>query len=83
MAIERSGAEIARLIDSFLDGSCGEWDWDDFISIGLKSPALEQIRRECAAMPDKYPATEKGHYCNREGKERLREIADELRRESY
>ena len=71
--------EIAKLIDSFLDGSCGEWDWDDFISVRLKDRELEDIRQRCAEVEDKFPPTRQYEWCSDEGERVLRGIADELR----
>jgi hypothetical protein len=42
---ERTAAEVAGYIRNFLEGECGEWDWDDFISIPIADPALETVRK--------------------------------------
>jgi len=71
--------EVANLIISFLDNTCGGWDWDDFISIKLKDPELETVRQECMAVADAYPATNQSAYCNKNGIEVLRSIANKLK----
>jgi len=43
---ERSAEEVAGYIRDFLEGSGGDWDWDDFTSVTIKSPALDSIRDE-------------------------------------
>lgn len=43
---ERSAEEVAGYIRDFLEGSGGDWDWDDFTSATIKSPALDSIRDE-------------------------------------
>ncbi len=43
---DRTPAEVAGYIRDFLDGSGGEWDWDDFTSVPIKDAALEEIRNE-------------------------------------
>jgi len=40
--------EVADIIEKFLDGSGGEWDWDDFTSITIKDAYLDGIRCKCA-----------------------------------
>ena len=40
----------ACLVD-FLAGTGGDWDWDDFTSVPLGDPALDQIRAKAAAVP--------------------------------
>jgi hypothetical protein len=73
-------AEVARYIDDFLAGSGGRWDWDDFISIPLEDPELEVIRKQCAALPDRYPPTQPRQYCSQEGLAELRRLRATLLR---
>ena len=72
-----SSIEVADLIDRFLRGEVGPYEWDDFISIRSRDPRIERVRRECLEIPDRYP-TESG-YCNDAGVARLRELASSLR----
>jgi hypothetical protein len=39
-----------RSIRQFLDGSGGEWDWDNFTSCPLHSRDLDGIRRKAASV---------------------------------
>jgi hypothetical protein len=41
---ERSPEEVAGFIRDFFEDSGGEWDWDDFTSVTIKSPELDSIR---------------------------------------
>ena len=43
---ERSAEEVAGFIRDFIEGTGGDWDWDDFISVPIKDPKLETIRDE-------------------------------------
>jgi len=70
--------ELAKLIDSFLDGSAREWEWDDFISVKQVDPEIEQIRQKCIALPKEFPPTEPRTYCNIEGMNVLKSIAEKL-----
>ena|ERR1017187_3582663 len=45
---DRSTDEVAGFIRDFIEGSGGEWDWDDFISVPIKAPELESIRAEAS-----------------------------------
>ena len=71
--------DVAQLIASFLDGSAGKWDWDDFISVRQRDPTLEAIRLECAALPDLFPPDKEGRYCGAAGLTRLAVIASALK----
>ncbi len=71
--------EVADLIDSFLDGSCGEWDWDDFMYAKLDDPELKDVQARCAGLPEAYPPGHPGEYCGAEGLEVMRGIAARLR----
>ena len=79
MAKKRTREEVALIIERFLAGTGGGWDWDNFCSIEIVDPELDHIRLLCAGAPETYPPTEKGHYCNAQGLDYLRGIADELR----
>ncbi|MDD3020689.1 MAG: hypothetical protein PHX61_06880 [Alphaproteobacteria bacterium] len=70
--------ELASLIRSFVDGSCGEWDWDDFISIKQKDSEIEKVRLELIRIRTNYPAIKKTEYCNEDGTRKLLEIAQTL-----
>ena len=82
MFLVMTKTEIANLIESFLDGSCGEWDWDDFIHTKLNTPELEEIQKRCAYLPQEFPPMERGHYCGAEGFEVLKKMVNDLRRSS-
>jgi hypothetical protein len=76
---ERSRGEVADIIERFVDGICGKWDWDDFISWPIVDPHLDAIRTRCAGMSQEFPTAEKRHYCNEAGMEVLRQMVRELR----
>ncbi|MGO9209099.1 MAG: hypothetical protein ACLPXM_20945 [Terriglobales bacterium] len=76
--IKRTGEEIAKIIDGFLDGTCGKWDWDDLCSIKIEDPELDHVRVLCSSACFTYPPTERGHYCSSQGREYLRELARKL-----
>jgi hypothetical protein len=42
----RTPEEVARYLRGFVEGTGGEWDWDDFESTPISNPALEEIRRQ-------------------------------------
>ena len=46
----RSADEVLRYLRDFLDGTGGPWDWDDFISIPIADPRLEDLRERAAAL---------------------------------
>lgn len=59
--------EVATIIESFLNGTAGSRTWDDFISIPLTDPKLEEIRVRCARLPNEFPPEKAGMYCNEQG----------------
>jgi hypothetical protein len=78
-AADPTHAEAAQAIETFLEGKAGEWDWDDFVSVRYADAVLEKARRECIAVPDKFPSNDPRRYCSAEGMEVLRGIARRLR----
>jgi len=77
--IQRTKSEVASIIEQFLDGTGGKWDWDDFCSLSIADHYLDSVRIRCAELDLAYPPTEKGHYCGRTGFEVMRELVAELR----
>ena len=71
--------QVADLIEAFLNGSIGDWDWDDFVSVKQPDPEMEKIRAQRASLPDDFPPTEEGHYCGPDGLKALQDIAVRLR----
>jgi hypothetical protein len=41
---------VVETIRAFLDGTGGDWDWDDFISCSLRDPGLDRIRVRAGAV---------------------------------
>jgi len=80
--MQLSREDVADTIEAFVNDTSGEWDWDDFISIPLKDPELEAIRKRCGMMRDEFPPTEPRQYCNKAGFEAMRRIVAELRTDS-
>ena len=78
MAVNLTAAEVAQEIRTFLAGS-GPSEWDDFLSVRIKDPYLDAIRRRCISVHDEYPAVERG-YCNEEGRTVLAKLAEEADR---
>jgi hypothetical protein len=71
--------EAAQVIELFVAGTSSDpWDWDDFTSVRYKDPVVEEARRECLEVFDRFPGPE-GHYCNDEGMKYLLSIAQRLR----
>jgi len=77
--VQRTKPEVASIIEQFLDGTGGKWDWDDFCSFSIADPYLNSVRIRCAELDVAYPPTGKGHYCSRAGFEVMRELVAELR----
>ncbi|MNT75313.1 hypothetical protein D3C72_2141980 [compost metagenome] len=43
--VQHTPEEVARCLRDFIDGTGGEWDWDDFASVTIKDQALESTRQ--------------------------------------
>lgn len=48
---DRSAAEVAGFLRDFIDGTGGEWDWDDFTSVPITNQRLDAIRIEADRIP--------------------------------
>ena len=46
--MKRKPDEVVRYLQDFVDGTGGDWDWDDFTSCPISDPQLEELRvRAC------------------------------------
>jgi hypothetical protein len=74
-----SRAYAIKSICDFLGGTGGKWDWDDFISMPLGFPDLEDLQRFCIALSAIHPPTLRGWYCSEEGLRSLRVRLEDLK----
>jgi len=44
-SVDRTPAEVIGFIEDFIEGTGGEWDWDEFTSCRITDPRLDEIRR--------------------------------------
>jgi hypothetical protein len=75
MTSRYSKAEVADIIERFLNGGGGTWEWDDFISLRIEDPELDAIRARCNE------TYEDGHrgWCGPNGIAELTRIMQSLR----
>lgn len=69
--LQRSASEVATYLRDFIDGTSGDWDWDDFTSIPTADPSLEAIRQR---------AIEVGHLGTSEAAKTLEQLHSEAQR---
>ena len=76
MSQERT--QIAALIRRFVQGNVEPYEWDDFVSIPLKDPELEELRIACVNLPKRFPPSDRRHYCSQAGLENLEALVRRL-----
>lgn len=54
----RSPHEVAKYLRDFLNGTGGEWDWEDFVCVPIEDRDLENIRFQASSLD--LPLTEEG-----------------------
>lgn len=75
--------EVAAILERFLDGTGGDWDWDDFTTATqLEDERLEAIRLRCAGLNHEFPPGKSGNYTSEEGLEVIRDYIKRLRTEA-
>ena len=80
MANAQDILNAAKVIESFVDGSCGPYDWDDFLNGSKNDADFQKIREECERIEIDYPARSGHEWCDDEGCRALLAIAARLRR---
>lgn len=73
--------EVAKILEDFLQGTGGPWDWDDFTQgmSPLKDRDLEAVRRRCASLGKEFPPPSPGWFCGEEGLKVIRSYISKLR----
>jgi len=71
--------EVAQILEDFLKGDGGKWDWDDFtLGMSFANPLLESIRKRCANLGKEFPPSNPNEYCNEEGRDVIRDYIKQL-----
>ncbi len=76
--MKRTAEEIANTIDGFVNGTGNQWAWDGFTSIRLDDADLDEIRKKIVALPAEFPPSNPRDYCSEAGKDKLRQIVQDL-----
>jgi hypothetical protein len=50
--MRRTPDEVVGYLRAFIEGTGGDWDWDDFVSIPIADPRLDSIRERASRFPD-------------------------------
>jgi hypothetical protein len=69
---DRTARDVEGYLRGFLEGTDGDWDWDDFTSIKITDPRLDAIRDEAARVS--LPLAEAGRATLRTLLEEVRSI---------
>jgi len=79
---ERSPDEVCRILQSFVNGTgqSRPWDFDDFISVPIKNPALDKIRSQFSDLSDEFPDWDTTKPFPPKGMSELQTFIDEAKR---
>ena len=71
---------MAKILEDFLEGTGGDWDWEGFTDGGaLSDNLLEEIRVRSINLPREFPPTARNEYTNADGRQILRNYIAQLR----
>jgi len=69
---------VIELLQGFLDGSAGPYEFDDFLSSRSSDPEIEAIRLRLAQLPDEEPSDDPTRYAGERAKVIVEEIIRDL-----
>jgi hypothetical protein len=72
-------SEAVTYIENFANGAGQAWDWDDFTSTPHTDAGIAQIVKECEQVALNFPTRHEHEWCNPDGIEELKRIADRAR----
>jgi hypothetical protein len=72
--------DVATMLENFVDGTGGQWDWDDYISLLSypDDPYLQGVQERMINLSNEFPSGGKS-YCGEEGLEVIRDYVRDLR----
>jgi hypothetical protein len=73
------GPEMAAIIDDFIEGRRGDWEWEETWQRPGNSMGLDAFKDLVANVPKEYPPDAPGVLCSPAGFARLRALRDRLR----
>jgi hypothetical protein len=59
--------EVANVLENFVEGRGGAWDWDTFLSERFEDEAIAAIQKRCARLNAEFPPEVHGRYCGEKG----------------
>ena len=72
--------QVADLIERYINNPDDlVFEWDDYTHIPSRNPALEQIRRECEEVCERFPPRNEGEWYSPEAKPELKRLAQRAR----
>jgi len=71
--------EAADLLERFVKGGIGDYEFDDFLIFRHKDPLVFYVASVVSNIDHDYPPDKPGYYCNEAGLQRLLELAALLR----
>ncbi len=76
-----SNAQVAQILEDFVEGSSASpHSWDGFtLGMSCEDENLEDIRIRCAGLSEEFPPDNPKEYCNKEGRDVIREYVRQLR----
>ena len=75
-----SKAEVTNILENFVEGRGGVWDWDDFtLGMSLDDEQLESIRERVARLSEEFPHRTRNEYTNEHGLQVIRDYIKQLR----
>ena len=72
--------QVAQILDDFVSGKGGRWDWDDFISFPIEDEYLDLIRERCTHLSEEFPPDAPRAFTNQRGIDVIRRFIDDLRK---
>jgi len=72
--------DVAKMLENFVDGTGGQWDWDDYISLLSypDDPYLQAVQERMINLSSEFPSGGQG-YCGEEGLAVIRDYVRDLR----
>jgi hypothetical protein len=77
--VDRTPREIAETIEGFLDGSIGDREWNNFACHPIADRSLDEVRRQCAAVPLRQEPDSHSRPCDEDGRAVLQRLALKMR----
>jgi hypothetical protein len=78
-SLAQTRLRVATILEDFIEGRNGAWDWDAFLAERFGDQEIAEIQRRCTHLDTEFPPESRGRYCGEQGLKVIRGYIQQLK----